>query len=139
MPLPSNGPWDLPFEGFEVLAVVFAFSIDVVAWDDKGTTATTRLHGRFRLSDADGRSHDLDAENQSWEELAVILALRHDKIMSATATETAQLLVEFQSGRSLSAAPNDAPYEHWEVTGPDFKLIALPGDDPPSVGLHDPW
>ena len=83
----------------------------------------------------DGRIHELDAANQSWEELTPVLALRHDALSSVTATEDAQLSVRFGSGRTLSAEADGTPYEHWEVTFPGGKLIALPGDGSDGVAV----
>jgi Family of unknown function (DUF6188) len=133
--LPATGPWTLPVEGFEVLSIVFAFPIDVVAYGNGGPSCRMRLAGAFALSEPEGTVHFLDAERQSWQELAVVLSLRHDKLVTALVTETAQLTVTFASGRSLTAEPDDRPYEHWEVTGPDFKLIAMPGDGSDGVAI----
>jgi hypothetical protein len=116
--------------------VVFAFPIDVVAFGDGGADARIRFGGAFKLIESDGRVHDLDAAQQSWQELAIVLALRRDKIASATVSEAAQLLVSLTSGRSLSAEPDGRPYESWEVTGPDFKLVAVPGDGTGGVAVY---
>ena len=57
----------------------------------------------------------------------VLLALRHDRITEAIATEEdAQVRIAFASGCSLSARP-DPDYENWQVTGPGFQLISMPG------------
>jgi hypothetical protein len=133
--LSSTGPWDLPIEGFEIQTIVFASTIDIVAYGDGGPYGTLRLAGSFGLSEADGSIHKLDSERQSWEELAILLTLRHDKITSATVTETARLRVTLDSGRSLSAQPDNTPYENWEVSGPDFKLIAMPGNGSAGVAV----
>jgi hypothetical protein len=133
--LPAKGPWDLPLPGFEVLTVVFAFPLDIVAYGDGGSEARIRFAGRFTLAEPDGNRHELDAENQSWQELAIVLELRHDKIASATVSEAARLEVKLESGRVLLAEPDATPYEHWEVTGPGYKLIALPGDGPDGVAV----
>ncbi len=135
MTMPATGPWALPIEGFEILMIVFAFPIDIVAYGEGGSSGRIRLAGAFKFSEPDGRIRDLDAEHQAWQELAVLLTLRHDKITSVTVTETAQLVVTLDSGRSLTAEPDGAPYENWEVTGPDFKLIALPGDGSDGVAV----
>jgi hypothetical protein len=126
MVLPANGPWTLPIEGFEVLQITFAYPIDVVTYGDGGVSATIRFEARFDFADDDG-VHAMDAARQSWDELALLLALRHDRITEAVATEDdAQVRIAFASGRLLTAGP-DPHYENWQVTGPGFQLISTPG------------
>jgi hypothetical protein len=134
MSQPAPGPWRLPVEGWDVLTVIFAFQIDIIAYGG-GPTCTIRLAGAFQLSESDGRVHNLDAEQQAWEELAPVLSLRHDKIASLTATDDAHLLVEFASGRTLSAEADGRPYEHWEINAPGTKIIALPCDGSDRVAV----
>lgn len=129
MPLAANGPWRLPVDGYEILTIIFGYPLDVIAYGDEGASAAFRFGGPFRLVDAGGAVHELDAEKQSWEELAVVLALRHDTIDAATATEQAELGIRLASGRVLSVRQDDSPYENWEVTGSDFKLVATPGGE----------
>jgi hypothetical protein len=124
----SSGPWDLPLHGFEVLQITFAYPIDVVAYGDGGVDAIIRFEGPFRYLDSDGTAHDLDASKDSWEGLSVILALRHDRLQTVTADRAAELRVEFASGRRIEAGPVHM-YENWQVTGPGFQLIAMPGGD----------
>jgi Family of unknown function (DUF6188) len=133
--LPATGPWELPVEGWKVLTVIFAFQIDIIAYGYAGSTCTIRLAGAFELSESGGRTHELDAARQSWEELAPVLSLRHDALSSVMATDNAQLLVSFGSGRKLGATADDTPYEHWEVTAPGGRLIALPGRARPGVAV----
>ncbi|HME01468.1 MAG TPA: DUF6188 family protein [Solirubrobacteraceae bacterium] len=135
MTLPAKGPWDLPVQGFEVLMIVFAFPLDIVAYGNGGSDVTIRFGGRFTLTQPDGHRHELDAEQQSWQELAVVLALRHEKLASATASEAARLDVKLESGWALRAEADGTPYEHWEVTGPGYKLVALPGDGRDGVAV----
>lgn len=114
MTLPSYGPWTLPIEGFEVLQITFAYPIDLVAYVDGGASAIIRFENRFDFADADDLRH-LDASSQSWQELAVLLSLRHDRTATATATEDdAQLRIDFESGRVLTAGPHPN-YENWAV------------------------
>jgi hypothetical protein len=125
MPLPAHGPWTLPINGYEVLQISFAYPIDVTVYADGGASAMVRFEQAFDYVEG-GRIHKLDAAGQSWGELAVILALRHDRIASATATEDdARLRIEFASGRLLLAGP-DSRYESWAVTAGGAQLIALP-------------
>jgi len=126
MTLPENGPWTLPIDGYDVLQITFAYPIDVVAYGDGGVSAAIRLEQGFDIHDPDGVRH-FDASAQPWEELAGVLALRHDRIAHATATEDdAKLRIEFESGRVLTAGPHPR-YENWAVTGEGFQLIAMPG------------
>lgn len=126
MTLPAHGPWSLPIEGLEVLQITFACPIDVVAYGEGGASTMIRFEGRFDFTDQAG-VHHLDASTQSWEDLAMLLALRHDRITEATASEQhACVRVAFSSGRVLTAGP-DPQYESWEVSGSGFRLIATPG------------
>lgn len=134
MSLPARGPWRLPVEGWDVLTIMFAFQIDIIAYGE-GPTCTIRLGGAFQLLGPEGHVHELDAEQHPWEELTPVLSLRHDKIASVNATEDARLLVRFNSGRTLSAEADGRPYEHWQVDAPGIKLIALPGDARPAVAV----
>jgi hypothetical protein len=125
--LPAHGPWMLPIADYEVLQVTFAYPIDVVAYADGGASAIIRFEGPFDFTDARGGTHHLNAAEQSWADLAVVLSLRHDRVTEANATEDeATLRVAFASGCVLSAGPTPQ-YESWQVTGPGFQLIALPG------------
>jgi len=135
MSLSATGPWDLPIEGFEILTIRFHFPLDLVGYGENGATVTVRFAGPFTLTEPDGRVHDLDAERNSWEELAVVLGLRHDKVSSATVSIRGELDVRFTSGRTIRAQPDGSPYETWEVTGPDFKLVAMPGDGEDGVAV----
>lgn len=135
MSQPATGPWRLPVEGWDILTVTFAFQVDIIAYGDGGPTCTIRLAGAFQLSEPDGQVHNLDAEQQAWEDLTLVLSLRHDKIASATATDDAHLLLRFASGRTLSAEADGRPYEHWQIDAPGIKLIALPGDGSGGVAV----
>jgi hypothetical protein len=48
-----SGPWYLPLQGFEVLQITFAYSIDIVAYGDGGVDAMIRFEGAFRYVDAE--------------------------------------------------------------------------------------
>jgi hypothetical protein len=125
--LPAHGWWTLPIRGYEVLQVTFAYPIDVVAYGDGGASAIIRFEGPFELTDATGRTHRLDASKQAWPDLAVVLSLRHDRVVEADASEDeATLRVSFASGSLLTAGPIPQ-YESWQVTAPGFQLIARPG------------
>ena len=67
MALPAYGPWTLPIEGFEVLQMTFAYSIDVVAYGDGGASALIRFESHFDFADHGG-THHMDAARQRWEE-----------------------------------------------------------------------
>jgi Family of unknown function (DUF6188) len=125
--LAERGPWDLPIRGFVVLHVTFAFRLDIVAYGDEGATATIILAGRFEFTH-DGQRVSLDAAGQPWEALTPVLGLRHDPVSSAQASEDGQLIVDFESGSRIEAGP-DEMYENWDVSGPGFRLIAMPGGD----------
>ena len=124
----SSGPWDLPLHGFEVLQITFAYPIDIVTYGDGSIVAIIRFEGPFRYLDGDETAHDLDASKDSWEALSVVLALRHDRLQTVTADPAAELTVEFASGRRIEGGPVHM-YENWQVTGPGFQLIAMPGGD----------
>jgi hypothetical protein len=129
----ATGPWDLPVEGWEILTVIFAFQIDILAYGGEAGTCTIRLAAAFRLTDPDGHVHELDAEQNAWEDLTPVLTLRRDKLVSLNITEDACLTARFGSGRSLIAEADDRPYEHWQVTVPEITLISLPGKEPDGV------
>ncbi len=135
MTLPTAGPWTLPIAGFEVLQVTFAHPIDLVAYGDEGATAFVRFESEFAFAEPGGEVHELSASRDSWESLAVVLSLRHDRITSAQVSESADLDVEFESGRRLQAGP-DPSYESWEVSGPGVHLVAMPGR-PGTVAAFD--
>jgi Family of unknown function (DUF6188) len=124
--LEAHGPWDLPLAGFEVLQVTFAYPIDLVAYGPDGASASPRFAGSFSLIEAEGAVVQLDASESTWEELAAVLALRHDRLRSVRPDDAAALVVEFASGRRIEAGRHES-YENWHVTGPGFQLIALPG------------
>ncbi|MGH2850337.1 MAG: DUF6188 family protein [Solirubrobacteraceae bacterium] len=109
------------------MQVTFAYPVDFIAYVDRGSSAQVRFEGRFDFDDSDGGIHHLDASSQPWEDPAVVLALRHDRVAAASATEDdARLRIEFDSGRVLTAGP-DPQYENWAVIGPGFHLISSPG------------
>lgn len=140
MTLPKDPPWNLPAIGFEVLTIVFARQLEIVAYGDGASTMAVRYNAAFSLTEADGQRHALNGEDTSWQALAAhVLALRHDRIAVAIVSETAALHIALRSGRTLDAAPDGGPYEHWEVTSraPDYKLVALPGDGGAGVATWD--
>jgi len=128
MRFPGHGPWNLPIVGFEVLNVTFGFMIDITACGDAGATSSLRLEGPFELTDPDRGTVRLDASGDAWEDLAAVLALRHERIAAATAisTDASTLRVQFSSGCVLSAGPHPQ-YENWEIHGPGFMLVCTPG------------
>jgi hypothetical protein len=124
--LPEKGPWDLPISGYEVLQVTFAFPLDIVAYAEGGATCMLRFEDTLDFSAPGQAVQRLDAAGECWEDLTVVLCLRHDRIKSALASETGHLAVEFESGRRIEAISSEM-YESWQVSGPGFQLIALPG------------
>ncbi|MHB8695916.1 MAG: DUF6188 family protein [Solirubrobacteraceae bacterium] len=79
-----------------------------------------------RVQNVEQQARALDASGDRWEDLAAVLCLRHDRIRSGRASEAGHLVVEFESGATLAAAPSEM-YESWAVSGPGFQLIALAG------------
>lgn len=126
MALAANGPWDLPISGYEVLQITFAYPVDIVAYGDGGATACMRVEGEFQFSNAKGGQSCLDASGEHWEELTPLLSLRHDRVATAHASETGRLRVEFASGSRIEAGPSEM-YENWQISGPGFQVVALPG------------
>jgi hypothetical protein len=116
----------LPVAGYEVLQVTFAFPLDLVADRDGGATCTIRLAGRFDFTDTHQHKFKLDAAEDRWEDLTAVLCLRHDRLKSVRASQTGDLVIEFDSGCHIEAGPSDH-YENWQVTGLGFMLIASPG------------
>jgi hypothetical protein len=139
--LPASGPWSLPVEGFEVLYIGFGFAIDITAHGHAGLTVNIKLESAFELREPGGGTHRLDPSTQSWEELAQIMSLRHDRIHSATATENAHLRIEFDNGRILEARA-DPQYESWAISGqasnssPHPVLAASPSSVPAANTHH---
>lgn len=130
--LDAEGPWELPVAGLEVLQVTFAYPIDIVAYGEGGLNVMIRFEGAFELAGPGGEIRKLDASKDSWEDLSVVLALRHDCLRRIWADDTATLLVEFASGRRIEAGPTP-DYENWQVSGHDFMLISMPGGE---VGVY---
>jgi|GEM_PF-2882794 hypothetical protein len=127
MKLSESAPSNLPIVGFHVSLITFAGLIDIVAYGEAGVSSQIRFEGSFQLRDPELGSVPLDPQSQSWEDLSVLLALRHDEITVATAdAQESTLRVEFSSGRVLSAGP-DPNYENWEAHGPGFMLVCKPG------------
>jgi hypothetical protein len=136
MTLSAEGPWELPVNGHEVLQVTFAFPIDVIAYGDGGASTSIRFEGAFDYGEPDGEIQHLNAANQPWEHLAVLLALRRDRLKNATASVDGQLQITLATGRTLTAGP-DHNYENWAIWGAGYHLIALPGGGEPAVWLSD--
>jgi hypothetical protein len=125
----DDGPWELPVEGFEVLHMTFgAFLVDIVAYGAEGVTSQIRLEGPSELHAPSGQTERLDPQNDSWERLAALFVLRHDKIQVARITKTSDLYVEFASGHVLTSSA-DGPYESWEMHAPDgILVVGTPGE-----------
>lgn len=130
-----TGPWTLSVEGWKVLTIVFAFKIHVIADGGREGSCVIGLAGAFELSGPDGPTHRLDAEQQSWEGLTPVLSLRRDTLSTLVVTDDARLVARFDSGRTLSAEADERPYEHWDVTTPEGRLIALPGNAADGVAV----
>lgn len=124
--LRPNGPWDLSLDGFEVLQVTFAYPIDIVAYGPEGVDVTIRFEGAFELVEPDGTRRELDASRNTWEELSVVLSLRHDHPQSVHVEEGAALTVTFGSGPEIHAGATP-DYDSWQVSGDDYSLISMPG------------
>ena len=84
-----------------------------------------RFEGAFELEESDGTRRELDASGNTWEELSVVLSLRHDHPQSVHAEESGALTVTFGSGRQIHAGPSP-DYENWHVRGDDFSLSPCP-------------
>jgi hypothetical protein len=121
-----DGPWELPLAGFVVGRISFGMPLDIYA-SENGGQALIRLPGPFEFHEPERSSRRLDPETDSWDELAVLLALRSDQVSRATAWKDARLRVEFSSGRVLSAY-TQGPYESWEVDGTDYQIVGTPGE-----------
>jgi hypothetical protein len=126
MKVQGDGPWELPLAGFSVGRLSFGMPLDIYL-DHAATRAQIRLSGPFAFGEAAEGVRRLDAETDSWDQLAVLVSLRNDRISRATAWKDARLRVAFQSGRSLSAH-SEGQYEDWEVSGPGFKIVGTPGE-----------
>jgi hypothetical protein len=132
MPSELPGPWTLPVAGFEILTVEFSAScMRLVAYVFGGEHCSIDLIGPFELREPDGRAHRLDPSSQAWEELVVLLSLRHDTVAAATATAESDLFVELASGRTIRIGPDDR-FVSWEMSGPGtLDLVAgVGGGDP---------
>ena len=118
----------MPVVGFELLAVTFAYVLDIVAYGEEGVALLIRVENRFRFDHPDGTSREFDVSSDPWEALAPVLALRHDGLHSALARPDGTMAVQFASGHRISAWPHP-DYESWRLTGPGFKLICGPGGE----------
>jgi hypothetical protein len=108
-----------------VLQITFAFALDV-AYADGGASSAITLGASFDFTTADRHVLALNAATDRWDELTVVLGLRHDGIQSCRASQAGDLAVEFESGARIAAATH-GKYESWAVSGPGFQLIAVPG------------
>jgi len=125
MDFSGDGPWELPLTGFRVEHVTFAMSLSVGLQGDDAR-AVISLPGSFDIEEPGSGSRHLDPETQSWDELAVVLALRDDRVSRAVAGSDSALRVEFSTGRVLRAS-SQGEFENWEVAGPDFTIVGTPG------------
>ena len=96
-----------------------------IGLEGEDTSATISLPGPFELSGPGSDARRLDPETQSWDELAVLLALRDERITRACASRQADLSVEFSTGRVLSAL-SEGEFENWEVQAPTTRSSARP-------------
>lgn len=125
MAFADKGPWELPVGGYEVLEITFGYSLSIQAHGDDGAICTISLEGAFEFIDTEAQ-HALDVSRQPWSELTPVLGLRRDRLESAHATQAGDLAVAFATGRRIQAGPTPM-YENWNLSGPGFELIAMPG------------
>lgn len=126
MKFTGDVPWELRLSGFEVGRISFGTPLDIYLYNEGGR-ALIRLSGPFEFHEPERSGRSLDPETRSWGELAVLLGIRDDQILRATAWKDARLRVEFSSGRVLSVY-SEGPYESWEVEGADYKIVGTPGE-----------
>jgi Family of unknown function (DUF6188) len=132
------GPWELSVCGFEVDTLWFTYPFVIVAHGDGGKHLKVSLGGPFDYGDAAGQSFHLNAETDRWEDLAPLLALRSDKVARASASTETVLRIEFDSGRSITAAPS-ADHENWEALGPGFFIVGAPTPGEPTIWTGKSW
>ncbi len=107
-----------------------------VAFAVGGEHSRIDFYGAFELREPDGRVHKLNPSSQAWEELVVLLSLRHDTIAAATVTAESDLVIEFASGRTIAAGPNKR-FATWEISGPGaLDLLAAVGGGDPRWGFE---
>jgi hypothetical protein len=130
------GPWKLPVVGFAVDMLWFTYPFVVIAHGEGGKHLKAQLNGAFDYHDPATADLRLNAETDSWETLAVLFALRQDRIERAHVSTASALRIEFASGRSLSANPDDR-YDGWELVGPGFYIVGSP--DEPAIWTGKDW
>jgi hypothetical protein len=124
-----------PSRRVEVGRVTFGPDVDLLL-DGDGESTQVGLSGPFDFRDADRSVLRLDPSAQPWEELGVLLRLLNDRVASATVSNDSALRITFESGRALSNPPR-AEVESWDVTGEDYKIIAMPGGGEPAIWDED--
>jgi Family of unknown function (DUF6188) len=79
----------------------------------------------FTLLTSDGRQYLLDPDGDGLD-LAPILRLRRLAIHQGTASSDGSLALDFSDGSQIRV-PASERYEAWNIVGPSFSLISLPG------------
>jgi len=101
----ATGPWTLTVEGWDILTVIFAYQLDIIAYGGDEGDCTIRLAGAFELRDPDGKTYELDAAQQPWEELTPVLSLRHDTLSSLVAPKMRACLSASAAGGRSARRP----------------------------------
>jgi hypothetical protein len=112
MTLPTNGPWTVPVEGFQVYALQLScVLVDIRAQGDDGAPLTIRLPGEVDFSVAGGSTQRLGpADSAGWSDFAALFVLRGAQLSCADATDyETQLHIAFVDGHTLRAGPTRTP------------------------------
>ncbi len=123
----SDGPWALPIQDLEVVALeIWLAWADLIVGSHPDRRCTIRLGGPLTLTDPGGASHRCGPIEDSWVGLAPLLSLRGVRVRSADADVRGTLTLEFSDGRQLEASARSEA-EAWHVIGDDFQLVCAPG------------
>ncbi len=125
----DNFPIELPVSGFSVEMIRFGFPLRISAeGESPELQLDVSLEEKFTLSAPDAGAVELDPAGDTWERLAVVLQLHHDKVLHATVSADSRLRVEFESGRTIESAP-ERGYEAWNLTAPGCFIVGA-ADEP---------
>jgi hypothetical protein len=130
----QTGPWTLTIEDWPILTVIFAFQIDIIADGGEAGHCTIRLGGALNCTTPTGRPTSWtpnSSHGMSSRQCSPCGTTRR----SLNVTNDASLVARFATRRTISAEADGRPYEHWEVTMPYGKLIALPGRSDDGVAV----
>jgi hypothetical protein len=115
--------WQLHLTGQQVTRCCFDYSA-VSLLSSEGIEF--RLERPFTYREANGSPHTIRPESAAPALLAPVLQVRFQILRHVTAFTDGRLQIVFENGREIEVLP-DQRYEAWNIVGPHFWLVSLPG------------